>query len=88
MSRFLTPASQWKRSELVIITKIFFGCGSKSPNGRGVSRKHLVEGMNDSLQRLQMDYVDVVFAHRPDFGTPMEETVRGFNHLIEKGQAF
>ncbi|ORY87404.1 NADP-dependent oxidoreductase domain-containing protein [Leucosporidium creatinivorum] len=78
----------WKREELVIITKIFFGTGRKDPNQRGLSRKHLVEGLNESLRRLQMDYVDVVFAHRHDAATPMEEVVRGFNHLIETGKTF
>lgn len=73
----------WKRSEFVISTKLFFGDGrSKDPNARGTSRKHLFEGMKASLERLQLDYVDIVFAHRHDPATPMEETVRGFNHLI------
>ena len=76
----------WKRSDLVISTKIFWG--GDGPNDRGLSRKHIVEGMDASLARLQMDYVDLVFAHRPDINTPMEETVRAFNHVIEKGQAF
>lgn len=48
------------REELVITTKIFFGTGSKSPNGKGTSRKHLYEGLKASLKRLQLDYVDVV----------------------------
>jgi len=76
----------WKRSDLVISTKIFWG--GDGPNDRGLSRKHIVEGMDASLARLQMDYVDLVFAHRPDMRTPMEETVRAFNHVIDKGQAF
>lgn len=76
----------WKRSDLVISTKIFWG--GDGPNDRGLSRKHIVEGMNASLARLQMDYVDLVFAHRPDIHTPMEETVRAFNHVLDKGQAF
>ena len=68
--------------------KIFFGTGSKSPNGRGTSRKHLVEGLKASLKRLQLDYVDVVMSHRYDDSTPIEETVRGFNHLLDSGLAF
>lgn len=68
--------------------QIFFGTGRKDPNQRGLSRKHLVEGLNESLARLQMDYVDVVFAHRHDAATPMEEVVRGFNYLIETGKTF
>ncbi|KAI5477070.1 hypothetical protein MNV49_006869 [Pseudohyphozyma bogoriensis] len=78
----------WNRRELVIITKLFFGTGRKDPNQKGLSRKHLVEGIQDSLERLQLDYVDVVFAHRPDVSTPMEEVVRGFNHIIDRGYAF
>ncbi|GAA5868910.1 hypothetical protein JCM3774_006788 [Rhodotorula dairenensis] len=76
------------RSQLVISTKIFFGTGKSDPNQKGLSRKHIVEGLNASLKRLQLDYVDIVFAHRPDVATPMEETVRAFNHVIEKGLAY
>jgi len=56
----------WRRSDLVISTKIFFGA-RKTPgvNDRGLSRKHIIEGMNESLKRLQLDYVDIVFCHRP-----------------------
>lgn len=57
-------------------------------NSSGLSRKHIIEGVEDSLVRLQMSYVDVVLAHRPDVATPMEETVRAFNYLIEKGMCF
>ncbi len=78
--------ASWKRSDLVISTKIFWG--GQGPNDRGLSRKHIIEGMEASLSRLQLDYVDLVFAHRADFHTPMEETVRAFNHIIDKGQAF
>jgi voltage-dependent potassium channel beta subunit len=76
----------WKRSSLVISTKIYWG--GDGPNDRGLSRKHLIEGLNASLDRLGLDYVDLVFAHRPDDDTPMEEVVRAFNWLIEKGKAF
>ena len=57
-------------------------------NNKGLSRKHIVEGMNMSLKRLGLDYVDIIYAHRPDRRTPMEETVRAFNHLIDTGKAF
>ena len=50
----------------VLITKIFFGTGRKEPNTRGLSKKHVVEGLKSSLARMQQPYVDVVFAHRPD----------------------
>jgi len=76
----------WKRSELVISTKIFWG-GNK-PNNSGLSRKHVIEGTRAALQRLQLDYVDLVFCHRPDISTPIEETVRAMNFLIDQGYAF
>lgn len=57
----------WKREEIVLITKLFFGTGRKDPNQKGLSRKHLVEGMNASLKRLQVDYVDVSSFFRPRF---------------------
>ena len=76
----------WKRSELVISTKIFWG-GSK-PNNSGLSRKHVIEGTRAALQRLQLEYVDLVFCHRPDISTPIEETVRAMNFLIDQGYAF
>ncbi|KAF8608794.1 Aldo/keto reductase [Ceratobasidium sp. AG-I] len=77
-----------RRSSLIVSTKLWGGVGRKGPNDRGLSRKHLIEGMKESLERLQMDYVDVVFAHNPDPEVPMLEIVRGFNWLIEQGQAF
>ncbi len=76
----------WKRSELVISTKLFWG-GNK-PNHTGLSRKHIIEGARASLRRLQMDYVDLIFCHRPDIYTPIEETVRAMNFLIHEGMAF
>jgi voltage-dependent potassium channel beta subunit len=76
----------WKRSDLVISTKIFWG--GKGPNDKGLSRKHVIEGMNASLRRLQMDYVDLVFCHRPDIYTPIEETVWAMNYLLQQGKAF
>jgi voltage-dependent potassium channel beta subunit len=76
----------WKQSDLVLSTKIFWG--GEGPNERGLSRKHIIEGMDASLQRMGLDYVDLVFAHRPDIQTPIEETVRAFNHLIDQGKAF
>lgn len=66
----------------------FFGTGKSDPNQKGLSRKHIIEGTKASLKRLQLDYVDIVFAHRHDAATPMEEIVRGFNYLLDKGFAF
>ena len=76
----------WDRSDLVISTKIFWG--GDGPNKRGLSRKHIIEGTEASLDRLQMDYVDLVFCHRPDRKTPIEETVRTMTYLIDQGYAF
>lgn len=75
----------WKRSDLVISTKIFWG--GDGPNDNGLSRKHIVEGLDASLKRLQMDYVDLLFCHRPDIHTPVEETVWAMNHVINQGKA-
>lgn len=75
----------WKRSDLIISTKIFWG--GKGPNDNGLSRKHIVEGTDAALKRLQLDYVDLIFCHRPDFHTPVEETVRAMNHIINQGKA-
>ena len=72
----------WPRDEYVLATKIFFGTGRKEPNTRGLSKKHVVEGLKSSLARLQQPYVDVVFAHRPDHATPMKEIVEGFTQCI------
>jgi len=79
----------WDRRDIIISTKIFFGTARKEKhNTRGLSRKHLIEGTLASLKRLQLDYVDIVFAHRPDVTTPMEETVRAFNWLIDNNKTF
>ena len=76
----------WKQTDLVLSTKIFWG--GDGPNDAGLSRKHIIEGMDGSLKRMGLEYVDLVFAHRPDIHTPIEETVRAFNHLIDQGKAF
>jgi len=75
----------WTRSDLVISTKIFWG--GEGPNDRGLSRKHIVEGTDASLKRLGLDYVDLLFCHRADLHTPVEETVRAMNHIIDQGKA-
>ena len=72
----------WPRDEYVLATKIFFGTSRKEPNTRGLSKKHVVEGLKSSLQRLQQPYVDIVLAHRPDYATPMKEIVEGFTQVI------
>jgi voltage-dependent potassium channel beta subunit len=76
----------WKRSDMVISTKIFWG--GRGPNDCGLSRKHIIEGTDASLARLQLEYVDLIYCHRPDVHTPIEETVRAMNHIIQQGKAF
>jgi aryl-alcohol dehydrogenase-like predicted oxidoreductase len=80
----------WERADLVISTKIFFGGRAEkdSMNSIGLSRKHLYEGTKASLARMQLEYVDLLFCHRPDPRTPIEETVRGMNNLIDRGFIF
>jgi len=73
------------RSEIVISTKIFWG--GKNVNQHGLSRKHIIEGVDASLKRLQLDYVDLLFCHRADQNTPVEETVRAMNFVINQGKA-
>jgi voltage-dependent potassium channel beta subunit len=73
------------RRYVVIATKCFFPM-SDHPNDRGLSRKHIVESVHDSLRRLGTDYIDVMQCHRPDPSTPMEETVRAFEDLIRQGK--
>lgn len=79
----------WKRNDLVISTKLYWGqaFGDNPVNNKGLSRKHVLEGMDASLKRMNLDYVDLIYAHRPDRHTPIEETVRAFNHLINTGKA-
>lgn len=74
----------WPRSSYVLSTKIYWG--GAGVNDKGLSRKHVIEGMNNSLKRLQQDYCDVVFCHRPDRDTPIEETVRAMNYLIKENK--
>ena len=76
----------WQRKDYLVSTKIFWG--GEGPNDRGLSYKHINEGVNNSLKRLQLEYVDLVFAHRPDPETPIEETVFAFNQVIREGKAF
>jgi len=80
-----------RRQSLVVSTKLYWGGVEgkiAGPNDNGLSRKHIIEGLTTSLKRLDLEYVDLVYAHRPDVHTPMEETVRAFNYLIDKGMAF
>jgi voltage-dependent potassium channel beta subunit len=76
----------WRRESLVVSTKIFWG--GEGPNDTGLSHKHVIEGVNNALRRFQLDYVDLVFCHRPDPNTPIEETVRAMDIVIKQGKAF
>lgn len=76
----------WPRESVVISTKLFWG--GDGPNATGLSHKHLLEGIHRSLRRLQLDYVDLLFCHRPDPNTPIEETVRAMDIIIRQGKAF
>jgi len=76
----------YPREQYLVSTKIFWG--GKGPNDTGLNYKHIIEGVNNSLKRIQLEYVDLVFAHRPDPETPIEETVWAFNQVIQQGKAF
>uniref|UniRef100_UPI003AAF8688 voltage-gated potassium channel subunit beta-3-like n=1 Tax=Centroberyx gerrardi TaxID=166262 RepID=UPI003AAF8688 len=73
------------RSSYVVTTKIYWG--GQAETERGLSRKHIIEGLRGSLARLQLDYVDIVFANRTDINSPMEEVVRAMTFVIERGMA-
>uniref|UniRef100_A0AAY4AL19 Voltage-gated potassium channel subunit beta-1 n=1 Tax=Denticeps clupeoides TaxID=299321 RepID=A0AAY4AL19_9TELE len=83
--RSVTPHFQHWRSSFVVTTKIYWG--GQAETERGLSRKHIVEGLRASLSRLQMEYVDIVFANRSDLNTPMEEVVRAMTFVIDQGMA-
>jgi voltage-dependent potassium channel beta subunit len=87
MGRILKK-KKWDRTSYVVSSKAFFGWRGKDnkPNQTGNNRKHLVEACNEALQRLQVDYLDLFFCHRPDKNTPIEETVLAMNHLIQQGK--
>ena len=81
-------SKNWDRTSYTISSKAFFGWRGKNnkPNQTGNSRKHLIEACNEALQRLQADYLDLFFCHRPDKNTPIEETVFAMNTLIQQGK--
>ncbi len=85
MGRILR-SSGWRRSSYVVSSKVFFGDGNRMPNETGLSRKHVVEACHAALRRLQVEYLDMFFCHRADKNTPIEETVRAMNTLIEQGK--
>ena len=77
----------WRREDIVVSSKVFWGGWSgRPPNNEGLSRKHIYEACRNSLRRLQLDYLDLYFCHRPDPNTPIEETVRAMDDLIHQGK--
>lgn len=87
MGRVL-KSKNWDRSSYVVSSKVFFGLHGKEnkPNQRGLGRKHVVEACHEALQRLQVDYLDLYYCHRPDKQTTIEEVVRTMNTLIQQGK--
>lgn len=79
---------KWDRTSFTVSSKVFWGWRGKEnkPNQTGLSRKHIMEACDEALQRLQVDYLDMYFCHRPDKGTPVEETVWAMNHLLQQGK--
>ena len=82
----ILKAQKWERDTFVVSSKVFFGAERKGPNQMGLSRKHVIEACNAALQRLQVDYLDLYFCHRPDKNTPIEETVFAMNTLLQQGK--
>ncbi|MGB5029664.1 MAG: aldo/keto reductase, partial [Chitinophagaceae bacterium] len=78
----------WDRTSYTVSSKAFWGWRgtANKPNQTGLSRKHLVEACHEALQRLQMEYLDLFFCHRPDKGTPIVETVWTMHNLIQQGK--
>ncbi|WP_205672222.1 aldo/keto reductase [Ammoniphilus sp. YIM 78166] len=81
----LGKALKGRRDDVIIATKVCNRMGS-GINDAGLNRRHIMKSVEDSLQRLQTDYIDVYYAHRPDPDTPFEETIRAFDDLIRQGK--
>ena len=77
----------WRRGSYLVSTKFYWGFNDSINEKNTLNRKRLIEGINGSLQRLQLDYVDLIFCHRPDSTTPIEETVWAMHNIIEWGKA-
>jgi len=77
----------WHRGSYLVSTKLFWGLHEGPNQQNTLNRKYLLEGIGGSLQRLDMDYVDILYCHRADKTTPIEETVWAMHNIIERGQA-
>jgi voltage-dependent potassium channel beta subunit len=80
----------WDRDSYIVSSKVFFGKKGKEslPTQKGLSRKHIMEACEQALSRLQLEYLDLYFCHRPDKETPIEETVWTMHNLIQQGKIF
>lgn len=76
-----------RREGLEVFTKVYWPVAQRMPNDTGLSRKHIMESINGSLKRLQMEYVDLYQAHRFDYETPLEETMQAFADIVRQGKA-
>jgi len=78
----------WARDTWLVSSKVYFGSAPhpQKPNQNGLSRKHVFEACHAALNRLQVDYLDLFFCHRPDPETPIEETVRVMSDLVAQGK--
>jgi voltage-dependent potassium channel beta subunit len=77
----------WRRGSYLVSTKVYWGLHDGPNEKNTLNRKRLIESINGSLERMQLDYVDVFFCHRPDATTPVEETVWAMHNIIEWGKA-
>ena len=77
----------WRRGSYLVSTKLFWGLHDNPNESNTLNRKYLLEGIDGSLQRLDLDYVDLLFCHRADPSTPIEETVWAMHNIIERGKA-
>jgi len=78
---------KWERGSYLVSTKLYWGIKEGVNRKNTLNRKYLIEGIAGSLERLQLDYVDLIYCHRPDPTTPIEETVWAMHNIIEWGQA-
>ena len=78
---------KWRRSSYLVSTKFYWGLHDGVNERNTLNRKRLIEGINGSLERFQLDYVDLIYCHRPDSSTPIEETVWAMHNIIEWGKA-